>query len=283
MNHLKLHMRLMHLALGLGTALSASSAIAANYQIEWLQMTPTPLGSTLPPGGGTFSAGVAGIGPVSVMYTQGSGLSTVRLAHPLLQNGSLLAPNQDSYSWGAQELLARTYHTQAPPFVAGTGQNQNWGVSYAFNQPLVAGTQLVVGVMGLGRRLPNDASETVFETTTTATIMGILGPYQNLGDFGSSNNWGQTVVTPGPNSLTLVNSQVGHGGIDPWWNTGLNLTVISPTQPMHALSVMFDQTLGDGVGVNIGFINAVPEPGQWALMVTGLAALGWLGLRRAQG
>ena len=53
----------------------------------------------------------------------------------------------------------------------------------------------------------------------------------------------------------------------PWWNTGLNLTVISPTQPMHALSVMFDQTLGDGVGVNIGFINAVPEPGQWALLL----------------
>lgn len=204
-----------------------------------------------------------------------------------LQSGSVLASNPlDSYSWGPQLLLGRTYLTQSlPPGGVGSGLNQSWDVTYQFAQPMAAGTQLVLGVMGLGRRLPNDASEAVAELTSRATVSHGAGTAVHLGDYiPGGSNWGQTSISSqGPGWFTLENSQIGLGGADPWWNTGLNLTIFTNPQVMNTLTVRVDQTWGDGVGVNIGFVQAipVPEPGAWTLFAVGLGALGLL-LRRSR-
>ena len=101
-------------------------------------------------------------------------------------------------------------------------------------------------------------------TTSTATVL------QNgtfLGDFTNGNNWGATQFTSSAGMFSMQNSQVGNGGADPWWNTGLGIVRIDDAT--NSLTVRFNHTSGDGFGVNIGVL--VPTPG--AATLAGLSGL----------
>jgi hypothetical protein len=244
-----------------GLALAATNASAVNYTINWMQMTPTPMGSA-PPFSGSYT--LPGIGVVGMTYSANTFLNEVRTQTPAITNGSV-AFGPDTYSWTNHEHLARVNS-------AGPGPNvlQSWFVTYTFPGTVPAGT-VVLGVAGLGRRNPTNPGETAFDTTSTATVLqnGTL-----LGDFTNGNNWGATQFTSSLGMFSMQNSQVGNGGADPWWNTGLGIVRIDDAT--NSLTVRFNHTSGDGFGVNIGVL--VPSPGAAAL--AGLSGLLCLRRRR---
>jgi len=49
---------------------------------------------------------------------------------------------------------------------------------------------------------------------------------------------------------------------------------------VHTTEVRFDGSLTLLVGIDNFSLAPVPEPGTWALMLAGLAGLGWMGRRR---
>lgn len=240
-----------------GMALVAGVASATNYGVTWMQMAPTPFGSA-PPYSGTYT--LAGIGTVTMTYAPNSDFTEARLAVPQLASGNV-NNGPDNYAWGNQECLARTNWGYSGVL------NTSWTVTYKFTS-LVAGGQLVLGVQGLGRRNANP-NENPADCITTATVMQ-NGTY--FGDWTGAMNVGPTQFTGGPGMFQMQNSLTGPGGQDPWWNTGLGVVRIDDS--VSSLTVRFDQTAGDGVGVNIGVIT--PTPGSLSLIGTG----GLIAMRR---
>lgn len=240
-------------AAGLALAVTAP-AFAVNYNVDWMQLSPTAFGSA-PPFSGTYS--LPGIGAVQMTYSAHPDFIESRFAVPQLQNGSF-PYGSDNYAWTNQECLARTNMGYSGAI------NSSWFVTYTFSSTIPAG-QIVLGTQGLGRRNPNPG-ETVFDTTTVATVLqnGTL-----LGDYINGNNWGATLFTPTAGMFTVENSVTGNGGADPWWNTGL--AVIRIDDAVSSLTVRIDQTSGDGIGVNIGVIT--PEPGSLSLLGLGAALI----------
>jgi opacity protein-like surface antigen len=235
---------------GLALAFAVSTASATSYTTNWMQLAPTPFGSA-PPFSSSYN--LPGIGTVQMTYTADPDFTEARLQVPALASGTL-SYGGDTYSWSNQETLARTNWGYSGVL------NSPWQVTYTFPGTVPAG-QLILGVQGLGRRdAPPGANP--FDYITVATV---LQNGTHLGDWTGSLNVGPTLFTPGSGSFTMMNSLTGPGGQDPWWNTGLALVRID--DPVSSLTVHFDQTAGDGVGVNIG--SLVPEPGSVALLATG--------------
>lgn len=235
---------------GLALALVASAA-ASNYTVTWMQHAPTPFGSA-PPFASSYN--LPGIGVVNMTYTAHPDFAEGRLQVPQLASG-LITSAGDNYSWSNQECLARTNWGFSGVM------NSSWTVTYTFPSTVAAGS-IVLGVQGLGRRDANPG-ENPADTISTATVLqnGTL-----LGEYTGALNVGPTQFTSGAGTFSMQNSLTGPGGNDPWWNTGLALVRIDDA--VNSLTVHFDQTSGDGVGVNIGVID-VPEPASAALLALG--------------
>lgn len=244
----------------LALSLAGSAASAANYTVDWLQMGPTFFGSP-PPYSGTYF--LPGVGNVQVTYNADPDFTEARLAVPQLVTGSVTSGG-DTYSWTNAECLARTN------WAFSGNLNTSWSVTYTFPGTLPAGS-IVLDVQGLGRRDPDVVGAPPAAFMSTATV-NQNGTY--FGDFTGAMNVGPTQFTSSAGQFQMINSLTGPGGQDPWWNTGMGIVRIDDA--VNSLTVHFDQTAGDGVGVNIGVIT--PAPGSAALL--GFGALAAIRRRR---
>jgi hypothetical protein len=236
---------------GLALAFAAATASAANYTIDWLNMAPTPFGSSVP-NNSVFN--LPGVGNVTLTYSIPSVFVDNRGQNPLLQNGSVTS-GPDTYSWNAHEYFGATSFAPNPPFAT-----TQWQITYTFPGTVAANT-LYVGVSGLGR------TDSFGGGMSTATV-NQNGAF--LGDWTGGGNYGATQFIGGAGTFSMQNSVSGPGGQDPWWNTALG--VVQILDPVNSLTIILDQLPGDGVGVNIGY--AVPEPGTAALLgLSGLLAM----------
>lgn len=237
------------LSLLAGLSLAASSALAVNYNIQWMSLAPTPFNSP-PPYTGTYN--LPGVGLVTMTYNAHADFTEARFQNAILDNGVTSFGGNGS-TWGNYECLARTNWGYSGVL------NSPWSVTYTFQNTIPAGT-IALGVSGLGRRNPN-ANENPLDCITRATV-NQNGTF--LGDW-VNGNYGPTLWTGGAGTFNMRNTLTGAGGQDPWWNTYLCATRID--DPISSLTVFFDQTVGDGVGVNIGVLT--PAPGSAALLGMG--------------
>ncbi|MBK9187465.1 MAG: hypothetical protein IPM33_00775 [Phycisphaerales bacterium] len=243
---------------GLVLSCAAGSALGTNYTINWMSLAPTPIGNP-PPFVGNYS--LPGVGPVTMSYTAHSDFLEARQQYGPFQNGSVVN-GPDTYAWANHEGLARTN------WGFSGAVNSSWSVTFTFSGTVPAG-QLALTVFGLGRRNPLPG-ETVADAMTLATV-NQNGTF--LGDF-NPTAVGPTDYIPGAGIFQMRNSLTGPGGQDPWWNTGMGVVRIDDA--VSSLTVHFDHTSGDGVGVSLGSI--VPTPGTLALL--SLAGLGACRRRR---
>jgi len=234
---------------GLALALS-TNAPAANYTINWLDMSPTPFGSGVP-NNSVFN--LPGVGNVTVTYSVPTSFSHARFQDPLLLNGNVVS-GPDTWSWAGHELFATTNLASANPIFG-----VPWRITYTLPGTFPAGS-IYVGVMGLGQT-------TSFGGGATTATVNQNGTF--LGDWTGGGNYGPTQFTAGP-PFQMQNSVTGAGGQNPWWNSALGVVRID--DPISSLTIDFSQIQGDGAGVNIGTI--LPEPA-----TIGLLALAAIGLR----
>jgi hypothetical protein len=209
----------------------AGIGTASAVNIDWLNMPPTPFGSSVPSGSVFF---VPGIGNVTVTYSIPSTFTDDRLAGGVLQSGNL---GSGAYTWTNYESFATVLNTGPDPLVP-----VMWTITYTFPTTLPVGA-VYLGVCGLG-------STTSFGGGTSTATVNQNGSF--LGDWtGGGGPWGPTQFTGGMGTFQMQNSLTGAGGQDPWWNTPLGVVLI--TDPVSSVTVIFNQIRGDGVGVNIGF------------------------------
>lgn len=117
---------------------------------------------------------------------------------------------------------------------------------------------------------------------------GSLTSQTNIGGAFTAKFWADTLNTQGANPLntpgSLLFTTAGSITTDPQAFQGNNLSAFVANSP-------FSMTEGVNISLNAGgtitgfdenmqSINAIPEPGTWALMGTGFALLSLLGLRK---
>lgn len=251
-------MRSLLCAVGFVLALAPSARSTPISQVDWLALAPTPFGVSPPAAGYPL----AGLGTVQLTYTGDSEYGQARVQNPALVSGSVTYSDV-RYAWTNHETLGRTHGWTSEVL------SSSWEITYRFSQTVAPG-RLIVGIQGLGRRNPA-VGESPEDVRTTALVIG-GGTY--LGDWKGGANYGPTTASVDLGGLSLVNALSGPGEANPWWNTGLALIRIDV--PVNSLTVRFNQTRGDGVGINIGAM--VPEPASALLLVLG----GALGLRRSR-
>jgi hypothetical protein len=242
----------LSVAASMGVVLALGASVASAVTIDWLNMAPTPFGSSVP---NNSVYNLPGVGNVTVTYSIPNALPNSRIQNALLQNGSVTGA-----SWTAHEMFGVTSLAPNPPFVAAP-----WTVTYTFPGTVAAGS-LYVGVAGLGR------TSSFGGGMSTATVIQ-NGLY--LGDWTGGGNYGATQYIVGAGTFTMQNSVTGLGGADPWWNSALG--VVQILDPVSSLTFLVNQLPGDGLGVNIGHV--VPEPATLSLLA--LSGLAMLRKRRA--
>lgn len=232
------------------TMLSAGSASATVFTIDWLDMSPTPFGNSIPNNSNYF---LPGLGNVNVTYNISANFTHARTTDGSLQNGSIpFGP--DTYQWGAHEIYGAVLQTGPDPLVP-----VPWDITFTFSGPVPAGA-IYVGVAGLG-------STTSFGGGSTVATVNQNGTF--IGDEDGGNNWGATQFTGGPGTFSMQNSLSAPGGVDPHWNSALGVVRIDDV--VSSITVNFSHIRGDGAGVNIGYI---PAPASSVLIgLGGLAAL----------
>lgn len=240
------------LLLGTGFVLVLTSPARPTpiHQIDWMALTPAAFGEA-PPTTGYYD--LSGVGAVQLAYTADTDYGQARVQNPALSTGSITSDSV-TYAWTNHETLGRTL-SWSSPWLSST-----WEATYTFGQLVPAG-QLIVGIQGLGRRDPSDDESP--EDVRTSAVLVEGGTY--LGDWAGNGNYGPTIAVGDANGLSLMNAMSGPGQANPWWNTGLALIRIDV--PVSSLTVRFNQTRGDGVGVNIG--SLVPEPASALLLAAG--------------
>lgn len=227
-------------------AVAASSASAANYTLNWLDMSPTPVGSSVP---NNSNFNLPGVGVVNVTYSLPGPFSDARTVNPLLTNGNVTF-GPDTYSWGNQELFGATLLSGPDPLVP-----VQWRITYTFPGTMPAGS-IYLGVAGLGQTSSFGGGKTTATVNQNGTFFG---------DWSGGGNYGPTLYTPGAGTFSMENTLTGAGGADPWWNTPL--AVVRIDDAINSLTVDFSHIRGDGAGVNIAAI--VPEPATMALLALG--------------
>lgn len=231
---------------GLALALAASSAAAVNYAVDWLPMTPTPFGSSVP---NNSVYNLPGVGNVTITYSIPTSFTDARFQNGLFLNGNVTSAG-DTYAWTGHELFATTnWANPATPLIGAP-----WRITYTFPGVQPAGS-ILLGISGLGQ------TTTYGGGASTATV-NQNGTF--LGDWTGGGNYGPSQFTAGP-PFQMQNSLNGPGGQDPWWNSALGVVRID--DPISSLTIEFSQISGDGVGVNIGHV--VPEPATLSLLALG--------------
>ncbi len=217
----------------------ASNALAATYPINWLQMAPTPFGSTVPNNSTFF---LPGVGNVQVVYSLPPAITETRLLNSFIASGSI-SSGGNNYTWSNFESFATIFTAGGNPLVP-----LNWRITYIFPTTLPAGS-IYLGVSGLGQTTSFGGGASIASCNHNGTF---------LGDWsGAGGPWGPTQFNVGP-PFTMKNSVNGAGGADPWWNTPLGVVRIDDA--MNTLTVDMSQIRGDGVGLNIGY--SAPQNGQ---------------------
>ena len=192
--------------------------------ITWLDMSPTPFGG-LPPSGSVYA--VPGIGNVTLTYTSAPNMTYVRS-----KLASSIVGNVGAYTWNNYEYFGSIYNgVDIGP--------QNFTITYTF--PAQSAGTVVLGTIGLGRTGG-------FSSTTTVNQNGT-----HLGDFDGGDGFALTEFIGGSGTFTVRNSQTGPGGQNPWWNSQLALIRIDDA--VSSITVNQANLRGDGMGVNIGFMN----------------------------
>ena len=219
-------------------AIAGATRTASAVTITWLDMSPTPSGSTVPSGSVFF---VPGIGNVTLTYSMPAVMTTTRLTGGVLQAGNLVS---GTYTWTNYEAFT-TYFTAGPdPLVP-----ELWSVTYTFPLSLPANV-VYVGASGMGQT-------TSFGGGATVVTVNQNGSF--LGDWtGGGGPWGPTLFTPGAGTFAMQNSLNGAGGLDPWWNTPLG--VVKITDAVGSITIYGSQIRGDGIGFNIGFDIPLATP-----------------------
>lgn len=221
---------------------ATGSAHGVVVNLNWLNMAPTPFGSSVP-NGSVFN--LPGAGAVTVTYSIPPGFVDNRGTNATMQNGNVVSgPN--TYQWGAHETFGATY------FGPGGVVTAPWSITYTFTNPQPAGA-IYLGVLGLGRTSSFGGGATTVTVNQNGTF---------LGDWSGGNNYGATQFTGGVGTFQMQNSVSGPGGQDPWWNTQLGIVQIN--DPINSLTVNFSHLSGDGVGLNIAAV--LPAPGACALL-----------------
>jgi hypothetical protein len=216
--------------------LGVQAAAASTLTIDWLDMSPTLFGTSVPNNSNYF---LAGIGNVNVSYNIPAAYNHARTTNPSLQNGSVTSgPN--TYAWGAHELFAAT--------ASSTSASSSWDITFTFSSTVNAG-DLYLGIVGLG-------ATTQSPFGAGASVATVLQNGTFIGDYAGApaNNWGPTQFAGGPGIFTMQNSLAAPGGIDPHWNSQLGIVRIDDA--VNSLTVRFNQLTGDGVGLNIGVVPA---------------------------
>lgn len=209
----------------------AATARAANFNIDWLTMAPTAIGSPIP-NNSVFV--VAGIGNVTVSYAIPAHWSHSREMPAPFVSGNVVA-GPDTYLWSDYEYFGTI-------FTAGDLGPEVGTITYTFPAQLSAGT-VYVGALGLG-------ATTSFGGGTSTTRVLQNGTF--LGDWVGDATAGATQFIGGSGNFTLMNSTTGAGGVNPHWNT--HLGVVRIDDPVSSITVIQTQLRGDGIGVNVGFV-----------------------------
>lgn len=235
-----------------GAALSLCSplAVAANFGIDWLTMSP-PAFNTSVPNNSVYS--LAGVGNVTVTYSIPSTFTDARIQNGFLTTGNVVS-GPDTYSWTDYELFAATNNVSANPIVP-----VPWRITFTFPATVPAG-QIFVGVAGLGATTSFGGGATVATVNQNGTF---------LGDWSGGGNYGPSLYTPGAGTFSMQNSLANAGGADPWWNSQLGVVRIDDA--VSSITVDFAHIAGDGAGVNIGY--AVPTPGGASALILGAGIL----------
>jgi hypothetical protein len=242
-------MRAIYGAIGLSTlalAAMAGRANAANYTIDWLNMSPVPLNTSVP-NSSVFN--LPGVGNVTVVYSTPPPITNARAQNPSLLAGNLTSGG-NNYAWTNHEMFSTIFTVGPDPLVP-----LQWRITYFFPSTLPANS-IYVGVAGLGQTTSFGGGATIATVNQNGTF---------LGDWsGAGGPWGPTQYTGGVGTFSMQNSMNGAGGADPWWNTPLGVVQIN--DPVSSLTIDVSQIRGDGIGVNIGY---VPAPGACALLGLG--------------
>ena len=217
----------------------ASNALAVNYPITWLNMAPTPFGSSVPNSSVFF---MPGVGNVTVTYSTPAVITNTRLQNPFIISGNLSAGG-NTYNWSNFEAFATIFTAGGNPLVP-----EIWRITYTFPATMPAGS-LYVGVSGLGQTSSFGGGASIASVNKNGTF---------LGDWsGAGGPWGPTQFSAGP-PFTMKNSVIGAGGADPWWNTPLGVVRIDDAT--NSVTIDMSQIRGDGVGVNIGYSPVQTSP-----------------------
>ena len=246
----------------LAGVLLATSAMAEDFTINWMQMPVVAFGSTMP-NNTTFY--LPGIGNVQMTYTPAVGTIpgnyTATRSQISTFTSGLAHATSDTYTWNNFEFLGRTHNT--PPEGAVT-----WTVTYTFLSGPVAEGDLALGILGLGRL---DSVDPDWITTASVAQNGTY-----LGESGVGGAYGGNLPTSSPGSFSLQNILYGNDiPGDPSFNTALAVVRIDDNN-ITSLTVTFSQIGSDGTGVNIGFIQPVPEPATFSLLALSAGALACL-------
>jgi len=210
----------------------ASSVHAA--PITWVDMSPTAFGST-PPNASVYL--VPGVGPVTLTYTSPPDMSYTRSFLPSSVVGSV-----GVYSWTNYEYFGSIYNgTPLGP--------QNFTVTYTF--PLQPAGTVFVGTIGLGATTEAPDGNGGLASGASTTTVNQNATF--IGDYNGGDGFAPTQFIGGPGTFTAKNSTAGPGGSNPWWNS--QLAVIRIDDAVSSITVNQANLRGDGIGVNIGFLN----------------------------
>lgn len=121
-------------------AAASGTAMAATYNIVWLDQSPVPVGTSVP-NNSVFV--LPGVGNVTVTYSIPATFTDARSQNACLQNGNVVL-GPDTWNWTAHELFASVLNSGPDPLVP-----VQWTITYTFPGTLPAGS-VYVGIAGLG-------------------------------------------------------------------------------------------------------------------------------------